>query len=93
METTNYLTIDKERANIYSQELTVLFREVQGEELMTVLNAYTMALVNFATEVKRLTHSDTHDATEILVLTWLRNTDKVSGMNFSKYINLNTYQI
>ena len=86
METDKILTIDKEKAEIYSQELAVLFKEVQGEELITVLDAYTMAMVNFAAEVKSRTESETEDATEKLVLMWIKNTDKVTGLNFSKFI-------
>lgn len=85
---TKELTIDKEKALIYMQELTTLFREIDVEETLTVLNAFTCAMVNVAAEVKEHTHSDTNDATERLVLTWIRNMDKESGLNFGKYIDV-----
>ena len=86
---TKELTIDKEKALIYMQELTTLFHEIDVEEALTVLNAFTCAMVHVAAEVKENTHSDTEDATERLILTWIKNMDKTSGLNFGKYINVN----
>lgn len=63
------------------QELTTLFREINVEETLTVLNAFTCAMVNVAAEIKENTHSDTNDATERLILTWINNMDKASGLN------------
>lgn len=85
---TKELTIDKRKALIYMQELTTLFCEIDVEETLTVLNAFTCAMVNVAAEVKENTHSDTNDATERLVLTWIKNMDKASGLNFGKYIDV-----
>lgn len=82
------LTIDKRKALIYMQELTTLFREIDVEETLTVLNAFTCAMVNVAAKVKENTHSDTNDATERLVLTWIKNMDKASGLNLGKYIDV-----
>ena len=83
------LTIDKRKALIYMQELITLFHEIDNEEMLTVLNAFTCAMVHVAAEVKENTHSDTNDATERLVLTWIKNMDKTSGLNFGKYIDVN----
>lgn len=85
---TKELTIDKEKALIYMQELITLFREIDSEEALTVLNAFTCAMVHVAAEVKENTHSETKDATERLILTWIMNMDKSSGLNFSFYINI-----
>lgn len=82
------LTIDKRKALIYMQELITLFREIDMEEMLTVLNAFTCAMVDVAAKVKENTHSDTNDATERLVLTWIKNMDKASGLNFEKYIDV-----
>lgn len=85
---TKELTIDKEKALIYMQELITLFREIDMEETLTVLNAFTCAMVHVAAEVKENTHSETQDATERLILTWIMNMDKASGLNFGKYIDV-----
>lgn len=81
------LTIDKRKALIYMQELITLFREIDKEETLTVLNAFTCAMVHVAVEVKENTHSETQDATEKLILTWIKNMDKASGLNFGKYFD------
>ena len=83
------LTIDKEKASIYAEELTTLFRENDVEDALNILMGFTTALVDVATQVKKNTHSDVEDATERLVLTWIKNVDKASGLNFGKYINVN----
>jgi len=83
------LTIDKEKAFIYAEELTTLFRENEVEDALNILMGFTTALVDVATEVKKNTHSDVEDATERLVLTWIKNMDKASGLNFGKYIDVN----
>lgn len=80
------LTIDKEKALIYMQELITLFREIDSEEALTVLNAFTCAMVHVAAEVKENAHSETNDATERLILTWIMNMDKASGLNFEEYV-------
>lgn len=82
------LTIDKEKASIYAEELTTLFRENDVEDALNILMGFTTALVDVATQVKKNTHSDVNDATERLVLTWIKNMDKTSGMNFGKYIDV-----
>jgi len=84
----NVLTIDKEKAIIYAQELTVLFQEITAGELLTVACAYTMALANLTNQVKENTTCEEEDATEKLILTWLSNMDKKSNLNFSKYISI-----
>ena len=83
------LTIDKEKASIYAEELTTLFRENDVEDALNILMGFTTALVDVATQVKKNTHSDVEDATERLVLTWIKNMDKTSGLNFGKYIDIN----
>lgn len=82
------LTIDKEKAIIYAQELAVLFQEITAGELLTVACAYTMALANITSQVKDNTSYEEEDATEKLILTWLSNMDKKSNLNFSKYISI-----
>lgn len=82
------LTIDKEKASIYAEELTTLFHDNKVEDALNILMGFTTALVNVAAEVKKNTHSDTNDATERLVLTWMKNMDKTSGLNFVKYIDI-----
>lgn len=82
------LTIDKEKASIYAEELTTLFHDNKVEDALNILMGFTTALVNVAAEVKKNTHSDTNDATERLVLTWMKNMDKGSGLNFGKYIDV-----
>ena len=83
------LTIDKEKASIYAEELTTLFRENEAEDALNILMGFTTALVDVATQVKKNTHSDIEDATERLILTWIKNMDKASGLKFGKYINVN----
>lgn len=83
------LTIDKEKASIYAEELTTLFRENDVEDALNILMGFTTALVDVTTVVKKNTHSDVEDATERLVLTWIKNMDKASGLNFGKYIDIN----
>lgn len=82
------LTLDKEKASIYAEELTTLFRENETEDALNILMGFTTALVDVATEVKKNTHSEVNDATEKLVLTWIKNMDKSSGLNFGKYIDV-----
>ena len=82
------LTIDKEKASIYAEELTTLFHDNKAEDTLNILMGFTTALVDVATEVKKNTHSDVEDATERLVLTWTKNMDKSSGLNFGKYIDV-----
>lgn len=86
---TKELKLNKERASIYAEELTTLFRENEAEDALNVLMGFTTALVDVATEVKKNTHSNVEDATERLVLTWIKNMDKTSGLNFGKYIDIN----
>ena len=83
------LTIDKEKASIYAEELTTLFRENDVEDALNILMGFTTALVDVATQVKKNTHGNVEDATERLVLTWIKNMDKGSGLNFGKYIDIN----
>lgn len=85
---TKELTLNKERASIFAEELTTLFRENKVEDALNVLMGFTTALVDVATEVKKNTRSDVEDATEKLVLTWIKNMDKTSGLNFGKYIDV-----
>lgn len=82
---TKELTVDKEKALIYMQELIALFHQIDIEEMLTVLNAFTCAMVHVAAVVKENAHSEEKDATERLVLTWMMNMDAKSGMNFRKY--------
>lgn len=82
------LTIDKEKASIYAEELTTLFHDNKIEDTLNILMGFTTALVNVATEVKKNTHSEVNDATEKLVLTWIKNMDKTSGLKFGKYIDV-----
>lgn len=82
------LTIDKEKASIYAEELTTLFRENEADDALNVLMGFTTALVDVATDVKKNTHSNVEDATERLVLTWIKKMDKKSGLNFGKYIDV-----
>lgn len=82
------LTIDKEKASIYAEELTTLFHDNKVEDTLNILMGFTTALVNVATEVKKNTHSEVNDATEKLVLTWIKNMDKTSGLKFGKYIDV-----
>ena len=83
------LTIDKEKASIYAEELTTLFHDNHIEDALNILMGFTTALVDVATQVKKNTHSDVENATERLVLTWIKNMDKTSGLNFGKYIDIN----
>lgn len=82
------LIIDKEKASIYAEELTTLFRENDVEDALNILMGFTTALVDVATQVKKNTHSAVEDATERLVLTWIKNMDKTSGLNFGEYIDV-----
>ena len=82
------LTIDKEKASIYAEELTTLFRENEVEDALNILMGFTTALVDVATEVKKNTSSNVEDGLEMLVLTWIKNMDKTSGLNFGKYIDV-----
>ena len=83
------LTRDKEKASIYAEEITTLFHENKVEDALNILMGFTTALVDVATEVKKNTHSEVNDATEKLVLTWIKNMDKTSGLNFGEYIDIN----
>ena len=83
------LTIDKEKASIYAEELTTLFHDNHIEDALNILMGFTTALVDVATQVKKNTHSNVEDATERLVLTWIKKMDKKSGLNFGKYIDIN----
>lgn len=82
------LTIDKEKASIYAEELTTLFRENEAEDALNILLGFTTALVKVVAEAKKNIRSDVDDATEKLVLTWIKNMDKASGLNFGKYIDV-----
>lgn len=82
------LTIDEEKASIYAEELTTLFRENEAEDALNILLGFTTALVKVVAEAKKNTHGYVEDATEKLVLTWIKNMDKVSGLNFGKYIDV-----
>jgi hypothetical protein len=82
------LTIDKEKAYIYAEELTTLFHENKVEDTLNILMGFTTALVKVAAEVKKNTHGYVDDATERIVLTWIKNMDKASGLNFGKYIDV-----
>jgi len=82
------LTIDKEKASIYAEELTTLFRENEAEDTLNILLGFTTALVKVVAEAKKNIRSDVDDATEKLVLTWIKNMDKASGLNFGKYIDV-----
>ena len=82
------LTIDKEKASIYAEELTTLFRDNEAEDALNILLGFTTALVKVVAEAKKNIRSDVDDATEKLVLTWIKNMDKASGLNFGKYIDV-----
>ena len=82
------LVLDKEKASIYAEELTTLFHDNHIEDALNILMGFTAALVDVATQVKKNTHSNVEDATERLVLKWIKNMDKGSGLNFGKYIDI-----
>lgn len=84
---TKELKLNKERASIFAEELTTLFHDNNVEDALNILMGFTTALVDVATKVKKNTHSEVNDATEKLVLTWMKNMDKTSGLNFGKYID------
>lgn len=83
------LILDKEKASIYAEELTTLFHDNHIEDALNILMGFTAALVDVATQVKKNTHGNVEDGTERLVLTWIKNMDKGSGLNFGKYIDIN----
>ena len=83
------LILDKEKASIYAEELKVLFYDNHIEDALNILMGFTAALVDVATQVKKNTHGNVEDATERLVLTWIKEMDKASGLNFGKYIDIN----
>lgn len=82
------LKLNRERATIFAQELTTLFRENDMDDALNVLMGFTAALVDVASAVKKNTTSNGNDGTERLVLTWMKNMDKVSDLNFRKYIDV-----
>lgn len=85
---TKELTLNKERASIFAEELTTLFNENKVEDALNILLGFTTALVKVVAEAKKNTHGYVEDATEKLVLTWMKNMDKTSGLNFVKYIDI-----
>lgn len=88
MEDKDNLEIDQEEAAMLAKELVHPFNGIDIEDSLTVLNAFTVALLSITMEVNKKSYSTTSDGLEKFILTWMRNCDIRTGLHFGKYINI-----
>ena len=80
--------IDNELASNLALIILKGFEGVPMKHYLTCLNALVTALVKYAQDLKEQCENiSDEDGIEKTILSWLATTDKVTGLNFTKYIN------
>jgi len=88
MEEEVSLKLDREKSAKICKWLLEPFDQRPIEEFRTILDAFTMATMVIAGQMKADCHSPMEDAIERTVLDTMCRAEKGGNLNFSKYINL-----
>ena len=77
--------IDETKSVEIAQEIISRVENTKLEDIATVLNGITIALVSICSDVKKYVDGD---KTEELIMTWFAACDGLKKTNFSKFIKL-----
>lgn len=83
------IKVNNELAAELCRQLLEPFDKMPIESFQTILNAFTMATMAIAGQMKEETECSEVDGLEKQILRWMVAVEKGANMNFSKYINLN----
>ena len=80
--------VNEQQAVMVAKKLLEMFDGMPAEATKTVLNGFSIAMVQMLRGTQACCQVSDEDGLEKMVLSWFAATDPVSGLHFSKYICL-----
>lgn len=85
--------INKKEAVLIASNILESFDGLPIEKSLTVMNAMTIALAKFISEIRKQVEVSEEDGLEKLVLSWFSATDVITGNVFSKFISTDCVEL